>query len=79
MKNFGIYDQDLKKEYTFEIETTDKIDIRTAEVSFEKNNNKYRIWFNGKLIHVCKSFKSIINRLNKLDKNFPLDNYSEIK
>lgn len=79
MKTFALFDQDLKKGYFFEISTIDQTDLRIAEVSFNARLSKYTIWFNGSLIHTCKTFKSILNRLNRLDKKFPLYNTSEIQ
>ena len=48
-----------------------------AEVSLrnEKTNtwaNGFRIMFNGKLIHSCKTFKSLENRLNILKERWDL-------
>jgi len=45
--------------------------IRIARVEFEQDNsndwaNGFKIWFNGKLIHSSKTFKSLQNRLDKL-------------
>lgn len=49
-----------------------KDDIRSAEVYF--NGTKFFVWFNGKLIHSSKTFKSLSRRLNllKLDWNLRL-------
>jgi hypothetical protein len=78
MKEFGIIDADLKLGYEFSVETIDKEDFRTAKVSISEIIGKYIIYFNGKIIHSCKTFSSVIYRLNELDKKFPLENESEI-
>lgn len=79
MKYFGVELRLLKKGYFLEVDTIDKDDLRTAEVSFEEYKSLYRIWFNGSLIHSCKTFKSVITRLNKLDLKFPLENFGNIQ
>jgi hypothetical protein len=73
MKTLNITEKQLKAGEIFEIETIDKDDIRIAELSFSEKTNNFIIWFNGQLIHCSKGFKRMINRLELLDKKFPLD------
>ena len=76
MKDFGIINEDLKKGYEFKIETIDKDDLRLVLISISTRLNKYTIWFNGSLIHTCKTFPSVLNRLKRLNKVFPLESES---
>jgi len=46
-------------------------DIREAKVSF--NGKEFTIWFNGKFIHISKTFKSMANRLEKLRAKWGLE------
>lgn len=48
-------------------------DIRSAEIGFSPKLDKFWIEFNGKLIHTSKTFKSLMNRLNKLIKDWNLE------
>lgn len=48
-------------------------DIRSAEVWFDNGENHkrqwgigFKIWFNGMLIHSCKTFSSLDRKLNSL-------------
>lgn len=54
-------------------ETNDKNDVRECEVIYnQKMDFPFMIWFNGKLIHSCKTFISLENRFNKLCNDWDL-------
>lgn len=65
--------QDLTNGKTIVFQTKDKEDLREADLSFSGNLNKFVIWFNGKLIHTSKTFKSLENRFNKLKSKWDLE------
>jgi hypothetical protein len=54
-------------------------DLRAAEVKFREPTgqwnwaSEFHLWFNGELIHTCKTFKSVNNRLNKLIEKWHLE------
>lgn len=74
MKKLEITEKQLKQDETLSIDTLDKDDFRTATLEFtSKLGGKFLLWFNGKLIHSSKGFKSLLNRFNKLNENFSLD------
>ncbi len=58
-------------------------DIRTADVHYHSEDkaqwrNGYYIWFNGALIAMYKTYKPMINRLNKLIDKWHLELVNEI-
>lgn len=83
MKEFEITEQSLKNGTIFHLDNQkhqEKIggdDIRSAEVSFDDSDENwakgFKIWFNGKLIHTSKTFKSLQNKLNELCDNWKLE------
>ena len=73
MKTPTITAKELISGNTLEIETIDKEDLRIAELGFSEHLGKFTIWFNGKLIHTSKGFDSLLNRIQKLNINFPLE------
>ena len=52
--------------YTLSNDHSQNDDLREAEVSFNKKIGKFIIWFNGQLIHSCKTFQALEKRLEKL-------------
>jgi len=44
--------------------------IREAECTFE--NNHFRIWFNGKFVHISITFESFQRKLEQLKKDWNL-------
>jgi hypothetical protein len=64
---------DLLKGIRFELsneqfqEAIKNDDIRSTEIWFDKGTIPgFKIWFNGKTIHISKTFASFEKRLNKL-------------
>lgn len=61
-------------------ESIEDDDIRGAEIWHDSQlpgwANGYKIYFNGGLIHSSKTFKSMINRLNKLIERWNLEHVS---
>ena len=52
-------------------------DIREAELSYDfssfSHSMVFRIWFNGKLVHLSKGSISFVKKLNSLIQNFNLE------
>ncbi len=57
-------------------------DLRQAEVVFKTDgpswSRGFRLWFNGKLLHTSKTFKSLETRLNKLRFKWNLEESEEL-
>lgn len=71
MENIKASDLKNGKEFHFTTpETTD--DLRTAEVSFNKNIQRFCIWFNGSLFSF-KSFNGMKNKLKQLISDWNLE------
>lgn len=51
---------------------TSKNGERDAEVFKTSKQNEFVIWFNGRLIHSSKTFKSLQNRFDKLKEDWGL-------
>lgn len=73
---FNINEKDLRSGYQFRITTINKEQECDADLSFESKRNRFYIWFNGKYIHSCVTFGSLLSRLNKLNESFPLEDGS---
>ncbi|MGH2622236.1 MAG: hypothetical protein ACRDE7_01080 [Sphingobacterium sp.] len=65
--------QELKQGQTFEF--TNDIECVTAEVEFSKTHSgskEFKIWFNGAIVHMSKTFKPVTKKLDQLIKDWDL-------
>jgi len=56
-----------------EIQTIDKNDLRTCEVSFSIGLGKFVLWFNGQLVKSSRDIGGIINEIKRINILFPLE------
>lgn len=53
-------------------ETIDKDELRGCSID-KTGRGDFRIWFNGKFIHICKTFASLQKRFDNLNEKWKLE------